>query len=162
MRAWQAGDGAPGMEWPEGWRSDPSVFRCGIDFLDVDEGRLDDEVELIREWHRRWQGEVPVYVDFYGRNWPLLLRAFRARYETATDGPLPCQLVVLLELDVALKRTHTSGARRLLRMAKTLGVTKDQVVQEVAFAQRLLGDDGIDETLLPGIADLVDAWEQEE
>lgn len=158
MRAWDPDDGAPGLEWPDGWRTDPDVFRCGIDFPDFDESKADEEVGLIREWHRRWQGEVPAYVDFFGKHWPTLLRAFRARYETATDGPLPIQMVVLLELDVAAKRTRPAAVRRLLFMAKALGVTKDQVVQELAFAQRLLGDDSMDAVLL-GIDDVLDGWD---
>jgi hypothetical protein len=159
MRAWDPDDGAPGLQWPEGWRTDPDVFRSGIDFLHFDESRAEDEVELIRVWHRRWQGEVPAYVDFFGKRWPTLLRAFRARYETVTDGPLPCQMVVLLELDVALKRTRPDAVRRALRMAKALGLTEDQVVQLLAFTQRLLGDDSID-AALPGIDDILDDWDR--
>jgi hypothetical protein len=159
MRAWDPDDGAAGLEWPDGWRTDPEVFRCGIDFLDFDKSKLDEEVELIRDWHRRWHGEVPAYVDFFGKRWPTLLRAFRARYETATDGPMPCQMVVLLQLDVALKRSRVAAVRRMLRMARTLGVMHDQVVQEVAFAQRLLGDEGLD-AALAGADEILDAWNE--
>ena len=158
MRAWDANDGAPGLQWPEGWRSDPDVFRCGINFLDYDEDKLDEEVELIRDWYRRWQGEVPKFVDFFGKHWPLALRALRGRYETATDGPLPSQMVVLLELDVALKRTRPDAVRRALHMARALGVTKDQVVQELAFTQLPLGHDSMDAALV-GVENILDDWD---
>ena len=159
MRNWDADDGAPGLEWPEGWRVDHEVFRSGVDFGAYDEARVDDEVELIREWHRRSQGEVPAYVDFFGKHWAISLRAFRARYETVTYGPLPCQMVVLLELDVAVKRARPGAVRRTLRMARALGVSKDQVVQSLAFGQRLLGDDSMDEAL-PGVDEVLDEWDR--
>ena len=158
MRDWDADDGSPGLQWPEGWRSDPDVFQSGIDFLDFDESKLQDEVELIREWHRRWQGEVPAYVDFYAKHWPMVLRAFRARYETAAEGPLPCQMVVLLELDIALKRTRPDAIRRALRMAKAVGLSKDQVVQEISFTQLLLGDDSMD-SAVRGLDEVLAEWE---
>jgi alkylhydroperoxidase/carboxymuconolactone decarboxylase family protein YurZ len=158
MRAWDADDGAPGLQWPEGWRADPDVFRSGIDFTDFDESRADEELELIRDWYRRWQGEVPAFVDFFGKHFPLVLRAFRARYETVMDGALPCQMVALLQLDLAAKWTQPDAVRRLLHMAKALGATKDQVVQVLAFTQNRLGDTRMN-AALPGVDDILDDWD---
>jgi alkylhydroperoxidase/carboxymuconolactone decarboxylase family protein YurZ len=158
MRAWDADDGAPGLPWPEGWRADPDVFRSGIDFTDFDEGRADEELELIRDWYRRWQGEVPAFVDLFGKHFPLVLRAFRARYETVMDGALPAQMVVLLQLDLAVKWTEPDAVRRLLHMAKAVGLTKDQVVQEIAFTQLLLGDLRMD-AALTGVDEILESWD---
>ena len=134
MRAWDPDDGAPGLPWPDGWRADPEVFRSGIDFPGYDESRLEDDVELIRDWYRRWQGAVPEFVDLFGKHFPLLLRAFRARYETVMEGALPSQVVVLLQLDLAAKWIQPDTVRRLMHMAKAVGVTRDQVVQRCSHS----------------------------
>jgi hypothetical protein len=158
LRAWDPGDGAPGLVWPDGWQSDLEVWRSGVDFEAYDESRLQDDVELIRDWYRRWQGEVPAFVDLWGEHFPLLLRAFRARWETIMDGPLPAQMIVLLQLDLAAKWNQAATVCRLLRMAKKLGVAKGYVVQLLAFSQLLLGDIRMDSSL-PGVKEILASWD---
>jgi alkylhydroperoxidase/carboxymuconolactone decarboxylase family protein YurZ len=143
MRAWDPDDGAAGLTWPDGWAADPDVFRCGIDF-ERGEPLRPNELAAIENWHRRWEGEVPAYVGFLAKYFPTALRAYRARFETAMDGALPSQMVALVQIDVAAKWRRAEAVRRALHLAKKLGITRDQAVQMVAYAQRYVGHTGMD------------------
>lgn len=160
LEAWDPAvhDGA-GLSWPDGWDVDPDAFRCGIDFsADVAAGATADDVEAIRSWHRRVQGQVPRYVEFFGRHHPLALKVFRARYETSTGGALPKQFIALCLFQLSVAWRQADAARRNLQMARNFGVAKDQAAQVLAYAQIYEGDIGIDATI-SAIEDVFDAWE---
>jgi len=152
-------DDGPGIPWPDGWTVDPDAFRCGIDFThtgDADE-ISDADLAKIEDWHRRVQGEVPAYVRFFASNYPLALKAFRARYETATQGTLPKQYIALCHLHLAAAWMCPEAVRRGVHMARYFGVERDHVVQILAFSQLYLGDIGIDTAVLAA-ADALEGW----
>jgi hypothetical protein len=152
--------GAPGLTWPEGWAVDPEAFRCGIDFQRV-EGATDvspEHIAKIEEWHRTVQGEVPGYVRFLARHYPLALLAFRARYETSMTGTLPKQFIALCQVHLAACWVRPDALRRALHMARTFGVAKDHVVQILALAMLYLGDVRTD-AALEGVDQMLVAWD---
>lgn len=161
MAAWGPEDDGPGLPWPEEWDVDPGAFRCGIDFRDGDERNeiTDAELELLRDWHLRVQGEVPHYVDLFARHYPLALKAFRARYETSTDGTLPKQFIALCFAQLSAHWKDAASLRRSLHMARHFGVKKDHAVQILAYSQLYLGDLGMD-AALAGVDDLLDRWDE--
>jgi hypothetical protein len=159
MRAWDPGDGAPGLTWPDGWEVNPDVFRCGVDFSRPPEGEPlpADEVMAIEAWHRRWEGGVPAYVSFLGTYFPTALRTYRARYETAMEGALPAQMVALLQLHLASVWACPDALRRALHLASRLDITRDQAVQVIAFTQLYLSHIGMD-AAVRGIEDVLESW----
>lgn len=159
MRAWDPDDDAPGLTWPDGWTADPDVFRCGVDFSRAPEAEPlpASELQAIEDWHRRWEGEVPAYVSFLARYFPTALRTYRARYETATDGPIPGQMIALVQVDTAGKWHCADGVRRALHLAQRLGIERDQAVQIVAYAQRYVGPIGMD-AAVTGAEGLIERW----
>ena len=159
MRAWDPDDGAPGLVWPDGWTVDPEVFRCGVDFSQPPDGEPLPAAELaaIEGWHRRWEGEVPAFVGFLGRYFPTALRTYRARYETAMEGAFPSQMVALIQVHFASVSAAPDALRRSLHLAKTVGITRDQAVQVIAFTQLYLSHIGMD-TSVRGIEDVLERW----
>lgn len=160
MKEWDPADDGPGLEWPEGWTVEPEAFRCGIDFSEVGERNeiTPEELDLLRGWHLRVQGEVPLYVDFFARHYPLALKAFRARYETSTDGTLPKQFIALCFAQLAAHWKDSSALRRSLHMARHFGVKKEHAVQILAYSQIYLGDLGMD-AALRDLGNLFDEWD---
>jgi hypothetical protein len=159
MRTWDD-SGAQGLTWPEGWSVDPEAFRCGIDFEqagDVNEISPDDLAKL-EEWHLMVQGEVPAYVGFLAKHYPLALKAFRARYETSMTGTLPQEFVALCQVHLAACRVRPDALRRALHMARHFGVAKDHVVQILNLSMLYLGDIGMD-AAIQGVDEILDAWE---
>ena len=160
MRAWDPADDGPGIPWPDDWVVDPEAFRCGIDFSSMDDKneirRLD--LEKIEAWHTRVQGSVPRYVPFLAKYYPLALKAFRARYETSTEGTLPKQFIALCHVHLAACWNQPDSLRRALHMARYFGVEKDHVVQVVALSMLYLGDIATDGTVrdLEGV---LEEWE---
>jgi hypothetical protein len=147
MRLWDAGPEATGVAWPEGWAPDPDAFRCGIDFATIGDEpppAAADQAALVEAWYRRVEGEVPRWVKFMSKHYPLALMAFRARYETSTTGTLPAQMIALCQVHLSASWTRPEALRRALHMARYFGVAKAHVVQVLALAQLYLGDIGMD------------------
>jgi hypothetical protein len=160
MRGWNDSDAAHGVQWPEGWSVDPAAFRCGIDFADLDDTNQISGLDLDRleDWHRRVQGEVPTYVSFLAKHYPLALKAFRARYETSMDSTLPKQFIALCQVHLAACWAQKDGLRRALHMARHFDVKKDQAVQVLALAMLYLGDIATD-AALSEVAPMFDMWQ---
>jgi hypothetical protein len=160
MQEWRSDNGATGVPWPEEWTVDPAAFQCGIDFrLDGGSQSLSpEELELIENWHRIVQGEVPRYVTFLGKHHPRALRAFRARYETSTSGALPKQFIALCHVHLAACWKRTEALRRMLRMARHFDVAKDHAVQILSLSMLYLGDVAMD-SVVTGVDDLFDNWD---
>jgi hypothetical protein len=160
MRLWDDDSGAPGIDWPEGWEADPQAFRCGIDFAVLGDGApvAGEQVALVEEWYRRVQGEVPRWVTFMGKHYPLALMAFRARYETSAGGSLPVQMVALCQVHLSASWMRPEALRRALHMARHFRVAKAHVLQVLALAQLYLGDVGMDAAI--DVADnALDRWD---
>lgn len=158
LGTWDDSD-APGLTWPDGWEVDPEAFRCGIDFERVDATDVSPEqIGKIEEWHRRVQGEVPDYVRFLAKHYPLALLAFRARYETSMTGTLPKQFIALCQVHLAACWVRPDALRRAFHMARTFGVAKDHVVQILTLAMLYLGDVRTG-AAIEGVEDSLAAWD---
>jgi hypothetical protein len=160
MRAWDPDDGAPGVTWPEGWSVDPDVFRCGIDFERAGDANeiSPDDLAKIEDWHLRVEGEVPLYVGFLAKHYPLALKTFRARYETSMTGSLPKEFIALCLVHLAACWARPDALRRALHMSRYVGVAKDHAVQIINLSMLYLGDIGMD-AAIQGVDEILDAWE---
>jgi hypothetical protein len=157
MQSWDESDPAPGMAFPDGWAADPDAFRAGLDFSNMN-AITDAELRSLEEWHLRVQGSVPDYVTVLARHYPVLLKVFRARYETVlTECVLPKEMIPVLFMSTAAAKQNADALRRSAIMAKTFGVTKSQALHALGVVQRLLGDLFSDAAFSP-IADLLDDW----
>lgn len=132
--------------WPPDWKIDPSAFESGIETNGAgDDGALTNrDLALLREWHLRVEGEVPGYVEFLARHYPLALKTYRARYEQTMKGRLPKQFVAMCLLQLAMSAGDPDSLRRSLHMAKVFGVSKGQLVQMIALTQMFVGDVRLD------------------
>jgi hypothetical protein len=158
MRSWDPAEPAPGMSFPAGWARDPGAFRSGLDFTDMTT-ITDAELRALQDWHRRVQGEVPAYVPFLARHYPVALKVFRARYESVlTQAVLPRQMIAVMFLHTAAFRQRPDAVRRAATMARAFGVTKGQALHALATVQRYTGDLFTDAIIEP-IADLFDDWD---
>jgi alkylhydroperoxidase/carboxymuconolactone decarboxylase family protein YurZ len=160
MKEWDDSD-APGWAWPEGWAHDPDAFSSGIDFLNATDDNTieDDDLERLVEWHRRVEGDVPSYVPFLAKHYPLALKAFRNRMEaTLSRGSLPKQYVALCWVHLAASWWRPEALRRAIHMARVFGVTKDQVVHVIALTQVYQGHVGMD-AVIGAVGDSLDGWD---
>ena len=157
MRSWDENEAAPGMTFPAGWSCDPDAFRSSLDFTDLNT-ITEAELRSLEDWHRRVQGAVPAYVSFLAKEYPVLLKVFRARYEAVlTQCSLPKQMIAVLFLHTAAAKQRPDALRRSAVMAKGFGVTKGQALHTLGIIQRLLGDLFADAAFEP-IADLFEDW----
>ena len=155
---WDPDDRAPGFTWNEGWGADPKAFECGIDFSVPHANKLlPGELELIEEWHRTVEGEVPAYVQYTAEYYPLQLLAYRARYEQTMRGNLPKQYIALARLVLAAVWHEPKAARRALHMARHFGVPRDHAIQTLGLAHLYGGDIGIDSTY-EIVREILDDW----
>jgi hypothetical protein len=155
---WSPVDNATGFQWNEGWDIDHAAFKCGIDFSVPHENMiLPGELDMIQDWYRTVEGEVPAFVRHSAKYYPLQLLSFRARFETTVDGHLPKQYVALARLILAVVWHEPKAARRCLHMARHFGVMHDQAIQALAFAQLYGGDLGTDSSF-EVVEDILDNW----
>jgi alkylhydroperoxidase/carboxymuconolactone decarboxylase family protein YurZ len=139
MDGWvEADDGDQAIGWPAGWAPDPAGFRSGLD-AGTDELSA-TELDGLRDWYRRMEGEVPGHVELLARLHPRALKTHRLRYELAVQGGLPAQLIPLLELHLALHHGTAAPARRAVRAALALGVRRPQVVATLFWGAATRGD----------------------
>lgn len=127
--------------YPDGWENDPTAFSSGLDF-DVPE-LLPGEADLVRDWYVANLGEVPAYVEFLARHRPNLLKAYRSRFETAIGTGLPKQMMPYFMLHLNVVRGWPEGIREAALLARGFGMTREQVVDAVAWAMFYGGPDSI-------------------
>jgi alkylhydroperoxidase/carboxymuconolactone decarboxylase family protein YurZ len=144
------------VAWPDGWAPDVARFRSGID-LSTDE-LLPGELELIRSWYLRTHGDVPAHVEFLARTAPSSLKTQRARFETTVRGALPAQVIPLLQTHLYALTLASTPLRRSLQLARTLGVTRREVVTALLWAA-VYGGDAVMETALDAAGDILAGWE---
>lgn len=143
---WTSDAGSSGMTWPANWIVQPDAFECGVDF-ESPAGSNDlpaGEISKIEEWHERVEGEVPAHVRFLAKEFPLALRAYRARVETSTRGTLPPQMIALCRLHLAASWGQSDAGRRALHMCRHFQVEREHVIQVLTLSQLYLGDTGMD------------------
>jgi hypothetical protein len=131
--------------WPEGWAPDPDALASGIDYFD--DAFTAADLAALRAWHERVEGEVPAYVDFFAERNPLALKAFRHRFETTLRGALPKQMAALYLMQTAGLRGNESGMRRAAHMARTFGVSEEQITHMVSTLDIYTGHVSTDDAL---------------
>ncbi len=130
LRAWRTDESKEDL-WPEGWAADPAAFDPGLDFQT--KGLTDDEIDALRAWYEKYQGEVPRYVDFMARESPEGLKSYWVRYEYASRR-LPAQAVPLFAFHAAANLGRVDPMRRAAHHARALGVTRTQIMLMVTRA----------------------------
>jgi hypothetical protein len=155
-------DAGTGLRWPADWSVDPDAFRSGVEFSDAngDPSISPSDLNLIKDWHMRVEGEIPRYVDFLARHNPLALKAFRARFETSTQRQtLPKQAIASCLVHLASVQQRPDALRRALHMAKSFGgVKKDHMLQLLSLNLVYTGHVGFD-AAIEGAERLIDNWE---
>jgi hypothetical protein len=138
---WPAGEPST-LQWPDGWAPDPEAFLSGAD-LDPDKPVTAADLRALRAWHLSTQGAVPAYVDVLARDNPGALKLWRARFESAMTGPLPKQLIALLQVHAAGLLQAGEPLRRAVHMALHFGASRGQVIQVLSTPHVYLGDLGM-------------------
>ena len=152
LREWED-DGAPSrIEWPATWTHDVERLRSGIDLSSDD--LAPGELELLCDWYARMLGEVPPYLELFARLAPRALKTQRARFETAVTGALPVQMVPLFAVHVSAVRLWPQPLRRAIRLAKSLGLRRGEVVAALFWAGVYGG-----EHVLDAAAEAIREWE---
>src|SRR5258706_6606207 len=75
-------------------------------------------------------GEVPRHIRFLAKHRPLLLKAYRSRYEN-TIRLLPKQTEPYALIQVSMTRRAADGLREGILLARAFGMTKDQVMEAI-------------------------------
>ena len=141
-------------QWPKGWGPDPEAFKSGADFSDP--GVSQNDVDKIVAWYERWLGEVPRHVSFLAKHRPILLKAYRNRYEN-TLRQLPKQTEPYALLQISITRGFAGGIREGLLLARGFGVTKTQILEAIDWGTFYGGHEALN--LLDEVAgDVLDAW----
>jgi hypothetical protein len=115
-------------QFPAGWAADPAAFRSGLDFESKELSA--DELRQLEAWYERTLGEVPAHVRFAARYNPVLLKAYRHRFETMVRE-LPKQIVPTTLLHYNISRAHGPGIRENVLLAKAFGVSRDDTLRIV-------------------------------
>jgi hypothetical protein len=124
-------------EFPAGWLPDPGAFRSGLDFSSAT--LTSDEGEKLRAWYIATIGEVPQSVTFLAEHHPGLLKAYRARWETAIRDGLPKQMMPYLMLQYNVSRGFGAGIRENVLLGKAWGMTKEQLIDAVGSGMSFHG-----------------------
>lgn len=156
LREWTKDDVVDARPWPDHWEPAPERFRSGID-LSADE-LLPGELGLMHDWYRTMVGEVPAHLDLLAQTAPRALKTQRARFETAARGPLPAQMIPLLTLHLSAVRLWPKPLRRALQMAKTLGLSRREVVTALLWAA-VYGPDVVMEAATDAAGDVLEGWD---
>jgi hypothetical protein len=131
LRAWD--DERPSrVAWPAAWTHDVELLRSGIDLSSdaLEPGELD----LLRAWYARSYGETPPHVELLAELAPRALKTQRSRFETAVTGVLPVQMVALFAVHTSAVRIWPQPLRRAIRLARTLGLRRGEVVAALFWA----------------------------
>jgi hypothetical protein len=140
--------------FPVGWGVDPDAFRSGLDWSDPTLSR--EELRGLEGWYERWHGEVPRYVRFLGRHRPHMLKAHRYRYEHLIKV-LPKQILPMTLLAHNVLRGFGEGIRENVQLARGFGVSKDDVLDEIAAVLVNAGPEAVD--VVDAFAgDVLDDW----
>jgi hypothetical protein len=115
-------------QFPSGWAPDPNAFRSGLDFT-LKELTV-DELRMLEAWYEQYLGEVPAYVRFTARYNPVLLKAYRHRFETCVRE-LPKQVVPATLLHYNVSRAHGPGIRENVLLARGFGMTRDDTLRAI-------------------------------
>jgi hypothetical protein len=142
-------------EFPAGWAPDPEAFRSGLDFGVKD--LSPDELERLEAWYERTLGEVPRYVRLMARHNPVLLKAYRHRFETVVHE-LPKQVVPASLLHYNVSRAHGPGIRENVLLARGFGMSLDDTWRSILSPSINAGMETL--SLVDEVAgDILDRWD---
>lgn len=143
--------------WPDAWTVDPEAFAVGLDPTTPELTRTDRE--RIEGWYEKLIGEVPGHVRLLADLAPRVLKAQRARYETAVGTGLPKQCLPFYQLHLDVHRGFAEGIRENLLLAKAFGMTKAQVVQPITYGLMYGGQSALS-TVEHAVGDLLRSWDE--
>jgi hypothetical protein len=142
--------------FPDNWKADPDAFKSGLDFSTPD--LSDTELERIKEWYLRVEGEIPPYVGFLTAHGRRLLKAYRQRFEN-TLKVLPKQIMPYLMLHIDVMRGNRDGIREGVLLARGFGMTKAQTLEAISWGMFYGGVESgsiTDEAA----SDILDGWKE--
>jgi alkylhydroperoxidase/carboxymuconolactone decarboxylase family protein YurZ len=122
------------IEWPEGWYIDPDILKSGIPLLGLPSEFPDEEVNAVAAWHKRMFGDEPRFVREWAGYVGGQYKALRARFEVSAGTTIAAQVYPLLLMHAAAFLERPTSVVRHMRWAKTLGVTREQVVEVLNLA----------------------------
>jgi hypothetical protein len=145
--------GNPGA-YPDGWEVDPGAFASGLDFADPHLSA--GELVRLERWYLAVTGEVPRSVSFLAVHAPRVLKAWRARFETAVQV-MPKQMLPFLLLHYEAYRGREQGIREAALLARGLGVTRAQAAATIVWAMNHAGAAAVS-TAGDAASALLQAW----
>jgi hypothetical protein len=156
-------DALDGYEWkesqadpvfPDNWAPDPDGFASGLDFENPD--LSDEELESLRDWYMRVEGEVPAYVGFLSQHGRQVLKAYRNRFETALTT-LPKQVMPYLMIHIDVMRGSREGIREGVLLARGFGMTKLQTLEAISWGMFYGGVES-GSIVAHAAGDILDSW----
>ncbi len=142
------------LKWPTGWGPDPDAFKSGVDFSTIE--ATPEDTRKIVAWYERWLGEVPRHIRFLAKHRPLLLKAYRSRYEN-TIRLLPKQTEPYALIQVSMTRRAADGLREGILLARAFGMTKDQVMEAIDWGTFYGGMDAMGQ-VEEVAGEVLDSW----
>lgn len=132
-------DPEPGSSspFPDGWAVEPEKLRAGLDYSTPE--LTDADRRALEDWYERVCGEVPAAVTFYAEHRPKLLKADRNRWEHLVSSGLPNQMFAYLLLHYEVWRGNVAGVRDSLKLARGLGLSRDQAVDALFYGAAFFG-----------------------
>jgi alkylhydroperoxidase/carboxymuconolactone decarboxylase family protein YurZ len=141
LREWGSDTGVSDLGFPPGWAARPDLFEATLSEANLS---LDEQViTAIRSWYERNAGAVPAGVEFLAQRRPALLKAYWLRLAGAMRGPLPAQMLAVLELQTAVARVREPAIWSALRLARGLGVTGDQAAETIGWGMLYGGPEAL-------------------
>jgi hypothetical protein len=159
LEAWDDDRTEGDLVWPAGWKIDPDGFKSGIDIDATTIGFSDDELAQLSAWHRRISGEVPRYVEVWGRLRGGPYKANRSRFEVAPGSSLPLQVYPLLLMHVAAFLERPAMLRQALLHVRGLGVALEHLVEVLDTAFVYGGEWKMAGVLTDEICDILESWD---
>jgi alkylhydroperoxidase/carboxymuconolactone decarboxylase family protein YurZ len=147
----------PGL-WPSNWSPDARISKS-VDLDHRTTSLADGEWQALIDQYRNATQTVPPYVQFFALHRPDLLKTTRHRYDGVMEAcSLPIQLIPLLQLHTAAIAGRGQGAAEAAVVAHRVGVTKEQVIQTVAWAF-LYADESTMNVVSEALHPIVSGWE---
>jgi hypothetical protein len=147
--------GAP-SPFPAGWAVEPENLKAGLDWSTADLTAAD--LNALREWYERVCGEVPASVELYAKYRPNLLKADRNRWEHIVRRGLPNQMFAYLLLHYEVWRRNLPAVLDALKLARGLGLTKEQVVDALFYGSAFFGALGSVAAFAKPIEEALESW----
>lgn len=136
LREWTSDTVPMDPLFPSQWTARPDLFQVALDEVAP---LARGEITAIRAWYERNAGAVPPGVEFLARRKPALLKAYWLRLAAAMRGPLPAQMLAVLELQTAVALAREPAILSALRLARGLSVTEEQAAETIGWGMLYAG-----------------------